>query len=494
MSRPPERFLFDKLSPLTEPNNTRTIEMTCSTSAKVAELADALDLGSSGKPREGSSPSFRIPTLIKMKAELVDISECKKNFEIEVPQDIVDVEITHIAQEIARRARVPGFRPGKAPIGIVKTRYRDEIVSEMMQHLLPKYFGEAVEERKLDIVEAPHFEGIDYASGQPLRFKAAFEVYPHLNITNYIDIPVEEISSKVEESEIDASLKKLQEETAELSPVEEDRPIKEGDFAEISFTGTLPEPGQPPVSAEKAVCEIGGRTTLKEFTENLLGTKVNDEKTFSVSYRDNYPEKRLAGKTVQYTVKVEVIKQKDIPEINDEFAERLGDYKTIEELRAKIRQDLEKHKTEHAHEQMREKLLEWLEDNNEFELPESLVERQLQIRVQRLLRDLSRQGINPQRLDVDWGKIREDQQQQATRDVKGSLILEHVADQENIRVTDEEVDGEIEKISAETRRPKEKVKEVLTREAGLDRLKTQIRNKKTLDFLQERARVRAVAT
>jgi len=451
-----------------------------------------------------------------MKAELVDISECKKNFEIEVPQDIVDVEITHIAQEIARRARVPGFRPGKAPIGIVKTRYRDEIVSEMMQHLLPKYFGEAVEERKLDIVEAPHFEGIDYAIGQPLRFKAAFEVYPHLNIANYIDIPVEEISSKVEESEIDASLKKLQEETAELSPVEEseidaslkklqeetaelspveeDRPIKEGDFAEISFTGTLPEPGQPPVSAEKAVCEIGGRTTLKEFTENLLGTKVNDEKTFSVSYRDNYPEKRLAGKTVQYTVKVEVIKQKDIPEINDEFAERLGDYKTIEELRAKIRQDLEKHKTEHAHEQMREKLLEWLEDNNEFELPESLVERQLQIRVQRLLRDLSRQGINPQRLDVDWGKIREDQQQQATRDVKGSLILEHVADQENIRVTDEEVDGEIEKISAETRRPKEKVKEVLTREAGLDRLKTQIRNKKTLDFLQERARVRAVAT
>ncbi|PYR98322.1 MAG: hypothetical protein DMG12_23140 [Acidobacteria bacterium] len=404
-----------------------------------------------------------------MKAELVDISECKKNFEIEVPQDIVDVEITHIAQEIARRARVPGFRPGKAPIGIVKTRYRDEIVSEMMQHLLPKYFGEAVEERKLDIVEAPHFEGIDYAIGQPLRFKAAFEVYPHLNITNYIDIPVEEISSKVEESEIDASLKKLQEETAELSPVEEDRPIKEGDFAEISFTGTLPEPGQPPVSAEKAVCEIGGRTTLKEFTENLLGTKVNDEK-------------------------IEVIKQKDIPEINDEFAERLGDYKTIEELRAKIRQDLEKHKTEHAQEQMREKLLEWLEDNNEFELPESLVERQLQIRVQRLLRDLSRQGINPQRLDVDWGKIREDQQQQATRDVKGSLILEHVADQENIQVTDEEVDGEIEKISAETRRPKEKVKEVLTREAGLDRLKTQIRNKKTLDFLQERARVRAVAT
>ena len=202
-----------------------------------------------------------------MKAELIDISECKKNLQIEVPQDIVDVEMTHIAQEIAKRARVPGFRPGKAPIGVVKTRYRDEIISEMMQHLLPKCFGEAVDDRKLDIVEAPRFEGIDYAAGQPLRFKAVFEVYPQLNITNYIEIPVEEISSKVEESEVEASLKKLQDEMAELAPVEEDRPIQEGDFAEISFIGTLAEEGQPPVTADKAVCEIGGRTTLKEFTE-----------------------------------------------------------------------------------------------------------------------------------------------------------------------------------------------------------------------------------
>jgi trigger factor len=221
---------------------------------------------------------------------------------------------------------------------------------------------------------------------------------------------------------------------------------------------------------------------------------VNDEKTFSVSYGENYPEKKLAGKTVRYTVKIDGIKQKDIPEIDDDFAQRLGDYKTIDDLRAKIRHDLEKHKAEHAQEQMRDKLLEWLQNNNEFEIPETLVERQLQVRVQRLLRDLSRHGVNPQRLDVDWGKIREEQQQAAIRDVKGSLILEYIAEQEKIRVMDEEVDAEIEKIAVETRRPKEKVTEVLTREGGIDRLKTQIRNKKTLDFLQERARIRAAAT
>jgi len=423
-----------------------------------------------------------------MKAELIDVSECKKNLDIEIPQEVVDAEIAHIAQDFAKKARVPGFRPGKAPVGVVKTRYREEIISEMMQHLLPKYFGDAVDERKLEIVRAPHFESVDYASGKPLRFKAVFEVYPNLNISNYTDIPVEQVSTVVEDSEIEESVKRLQEEMAELTPVIEDRPVQEGDFAEISFTGTI-EGDDQPINAEKAVAEVGGKTTLKEFTENLLGMKVGAEKTFTVSYRADYPEKRLAGKTAEYTVKVETIKRKEVPEVNDEFAQRFGDYKTVDDLRKKIRDDIEKHKSDGAQEQMREKLLEWLEDNNEFEIPESLAERQLQVRVQRLMRDLSRQGINPQRLDVDWSKIREEQQKQAMREVKGSLILDYISNRENIRVTDEDVEAEIAKIAAETQRPKEKVREVLGKDSGLDRLAEQIQNKKTLDFLQERARI-----
>src|SRR4051812_17337019 len=163
-----------------------------------------------------------------MKADLTDLTECRKNLEIEIPQEIVDQEITHIAQELARRARVPGFRPGKAPLGVVKTRFRDEIVSEMKQHLMPKYFGEAIDERKLDIVQAPQFESVDYNSGKPLRFTAVFEIYPTLDISNYDAIPVQEVSVAVEDSEVDASLKKMQEEMAELAPVEEDRAVQEG--------------------------------------------------------------------------------------------------------------------------------------------------------------------------------------------------------------------------------------------------------------------------
>ncbi|HEY2380921.1 MAG TPA: trigger factor [Terriglobia bacterium] len=430
-----------------------------------------------------------------MKADLTDLSQCQKNIDIEIPSEVVDAEIMHIAQGIARKARVPGFRPGKAPIGVVKTRFRDEILSEMMQHLMPKYFGDAIEEHKLDVIHAtPQFELVDYASGKPLRFKAVFEVYPQFDITNYEGIPVEEPSSAVEDSEVEDSLKKIQEEMSELAPVEEDRPVQQGDFAEISYSGTIEGSNEPPITGEKAVAEMGGRTTMQAFTENLVGVRVNEEKHFTVEYRPDYPEKRLAGKTVQYDVKIDGIKTKEIPELNDEFAQRFGDYKTLDELKTKFRADIEKHKREHAQEQMREKMLEWLEENNNFDVPESLVERQLQVRVQRMFRDLSRQGINPQRLDVDWSKIREDQHQQAIRDVKGYLILEHLSGKNHIHVGDEELEIEIEKIATETSRPKEKVREVLSRDSGLERLREQIRNKKTLDLLQEKARIQPATT
>ena len=424
-----------------------------------------------------------------MKAELIDISPTKKNLDIEIPRDVVDHEIANIAQELAKRARVPGFRPGHAPVQVVKTRYRDEIVSEMMQHLLPKYFSDAVEERKLDIVEKPSFENVDYASGQPLRFKAVFEIYPEIHISNYVGVPVEQVSSRVTDAEIDSALKRLREEMAEMVPVEEDRPIRQGDFAEISFSGTILGSQDVPVISDKAVCEVGGATTLKEFSDNLVDTKVGEEKTFPVTYRQDYPEKRIAGTTVEYQVKVEAIKAKELPDINDEFAQRLGEYKTLDELKSKIRDDLEKNKREHDHERMRERLLEWLQDHHQFEVPEALIERQLEVRLNRLLRDLARQGINPQRLDVDWAKIREDQRQQAVRDVRGSLILEYIADRENITVNDEEIEKEIEQIAKDAQRPKERVREVLTRDTGLDRLKGQIKNKKTLDFLQEKANI-----
>lgn len=427
-----------------------------------------------------------------MKAELVDISACKKSFDIEIPEDVVDHEITHIARHYMQKARVPGFRPGKAPMSVVKTRFRDEILSEMVQHLLPRYFSDAVKEKALDIVDAPEYDAIEYDNGKPLKFKAMFEVYPDLNVTNYKGIPATPVAVEIAEADVEATLKKLQEDMSELTPVEDDRAIQAGDFTDISFSGT--ETGaEQPLFTDKATVEVGGEQTLKEFTENLTGAKVNEEKSFAVTYRDDYPEKRLAGKTFNYSVKIEGLKTKKVPELNDEFAQSIGEYKTLEELRNKVRDDMQKHRENHANEELREKLLVWLEDNNDFEVPETLVERQIQIRMQRLVRDLSRQGINAQRLDVDWGKIQEDQRAQSVRDVKGSLMLDYVAEKEKIETTDADVDAEIDRIATEMKQAPEKVREILSKDNGLARLRGQIQNKKTLDFLQEHARIQAAS-
>src|SRR4030095_16033544 len=214
-----------------------------------------------------------------MKAERTDISTCRKAFDIEIPQDSVDKELAHISKDLAQSARVPGFRPGRAPVSVIRTRFREEIVSEMLQHLLPRYFSDAVKEKDLDIVDAPQYESVNYDSGQPVRFKALFEVYPVLNIENYTGIPAAPVSYSVEESDVDSTLKKLQEDMSELSPIEEDRPVKERDFVEISFSGTVAGEEEPMFS-EKATVELGGPSTLKEFTENLSGTRVNEERTF----------------------------------------------------------------------------------------------------------------------------------------------------------------------------------------------------------------------
>ena len=427
-----------------------------------------------------------------MKAELVDISVCKKSFDIEVPEDVVEHEITHIAKHYMQKAKVPGFRPGKAPMSVVRTRYRDEILSEMVQHLLPRYFSDAVKEKSLDIVDAPEYDAIDYDNGKPLKFKALFEVYPELNVTNYQGIPATEVSVEIADTDVEATLKKLQEDMSELTPVDEDRAIQAGDYADISFSGAAAGETEA-MFTDKATVEVGGESTLKEFTENLTGAKANEEKQFGVTYRDDYPEKRLAGKTVNYNVKIEGLKTKKVPELNDEFAQGIGEYKTLEELRTKVREDMEKHRQNHASEELREKLLVWLEDNNEFEVPQTLVERQIQIRMQRLVRDLSRQGINPQRLDVDWGKIQEDQRAQSVRDVKGSLILDYVAEKEKIEISEADVEAEIDRIAKEMNQARAKVKEVLSKDAGISRLRGQLQNKKTLDFLKEHARIQAAS-
>ncbi len=429
---------------------------------------------------------------------LTDISDVRKSIEVEVPADVVAAEITSIAREFARRARIPGFRPGKAPLGLVKNHYRDDILAEAYQHLLPRYFSEAAREKALDLVDSPIFEKVDYASGEPLRFTAAFEVYPVVQIENYSEIPVEEVSTAVEEDEIDQYIENLRQERAEMVSIDEDRPVAAGDFAQISFRGTVEQPGDDAghhdhahedFVQEKALCEVGGQSTVSEFTENLTGASPGDERDFVVAYAADYPDKRLAGHSVRYSVQVEGIQKKVVPELDDEFAATLGAYTTVADLRSEIQKNMSEHRKEHAEQKMRDNLLRWLEDNNAFEVPETLVERQLEVRLNRLIRNLAQQGMNPERLDIDWARIRSDQYEQAIRDVRGMLILDHIAEREDIAANDEEVDAEIASMADQMQQPEPAVRETLRKNEAIERLRDQIRHRKVMEMLQARARI-----
>jgi trigger factor len=376
---------------------------------------------------------------------------------------------------------------------VLKNRFRDDILGETCQQLLPKYFSEAAEEEGLKLVDAPTYDDIDHERDQPLRFSATFEIYPSLDITNYTGIPVEAVPDEVTDEEFDAAMDRLLEEHSEMQPVEEDRPVEAGDFVEITFTGTLGggdgEEGET-LTGEKALCEIGGETTVAEFTDNLTGARAGEDRAFEVRYRDDHPDKRLAGKAVSYQVHLESLERKHRPEPDDEFAGSIGDYKTIADLRTAVRNDLERHKTDHAKQRTRDSLLGWLGAHNEFEVPEVLVEHQLEARLQNLMQDLYRRGVDPRGLSVDWGRIRQDQYENAVRDVRGSLILDHLAEKENISVTDAELDERISQMAADMNQPEARVREVLARDDGAERIRRQIRNDRLFGFLEEQASIR----
>jgi trigger factor len=334
--------------------------------------------------------------------------------------------------------------------------------------------------------------------GEPLRFKAAFEVLPEIRLEGYKELRAEKPEIAVSEADVEQALADVRERHASFNPVE-GRALADGDFAQVSLDGT-PKPGETklgqgkpgegksdegqPVHMDEVLVEIAGQNTMPEFTEHLRGTSAGDERSFDVNYPEDTQDKRLAGKTFTYAVKVQSIKQKSLPEMNDEFAKTLGEFQTVDDVRKAIREQMEaerKHEAEHA---AKEKLVGQLIQRNDFEVPDSLVEQQIDIRLERGLRALAAQGLTAEQMKkMDLQRLRAGQREQAIHDVKAALLLERVAEEENIQVGDEEVNQELEALAKQSKQTSEALRARLTRDGGLDRIRTRIRNEKTLDFL-----------
>jgi trigger factor len=416
---------------------------------------------------------------------------CRRELDLEIPADEVSKAMERVAKEFAKVARVPGFRPGKAPITLIRRRFADDIKGEVLQSLVPERVEKAVSEQKLTPVSQPKVEQLDFNDGQPLKFRAVFEVLPEFELGSYKDLQLEMPVMDVVDEDVIKTLEDMRERAAAFAPAE-GRAVQDGDFVQLKLTGTAEGEGEP-LQADSVLCHIGAEETMSPFNENLRGVNIGDHKDFDVPYPADYPDAKLAGKTYHYSVDVLGIKTKKLPELNDDFAKDVSDATTLDELRKKIREGLEHQRDHKQKDLLREKVLGEIVKLHDFPVPQSLVEHQMDVRLERVVRSLAQQGVDPRAVNIDWVSLRKRNEDRAKDDVKAELIVDRIATAENIDVTEEEVEHELEHLAGHSNESAEAIRARLTKQGTLDRIKAKLRSDKTLDWLAQNARVSTTA-
>jgi len=418
-------------------------------------------------------------------------ASCRRELELEIPAEDVTKATERVAKELARVARVPGFRPGKAPVSLIKRRFADDIKGEVLQSLVPERVEKAVAEQKLSPVSQPQVDKLDFNEGQPLKFRAVFEVLPEFELGTYKGLEIEMPPMDVTDEDVNKALEETRERAAAFAPVE-GRAVENGDFAQLKLVGT-PADGGEAINADSVLCHVGAEETMEPFNEALRGANIGDHKEFDVEYPADYPDEKLAGKKFHYAADVTGIKTKKLPELNDEFAKDVSDAATLEELKTKIRESLVHQRDHRQKDLQRERVIAELVKLHDFPVPESLVESQMDVRLERMVRSLAQQGVDPRSVNLDWSALRGRQQDRAKDDVKAELIIDRIASTEKIDVTDEEVEHELQHLASHSGESVEAIRARLTKQGALDRMKAKLRSDKTLDWLAQNANVRTAA-
>ena len=407
----------------------------------------------------------------------------RREIAVEIPVEEVNRETASLIQKYQKLARIPGFRRGHVPASIIRQRFSEDLKSDVVEALVPRYFRKEADKQGLIPVSQPQVTDLQLKDNEPLRFKASFEVMPEIKVEGYKELRAEKTEVTVTDEEVEQSLNSLREQHATFTSVE-GRALADGDYAQVSLDGKPKDGEDKPVHMDEVLVEIAGKNTMPEFTENLRGASPGDERVFEVTYAADATEQRLAGKTFTYTVKVQSIKQKTVPELDDQFATQLGEFKTLEEVRKRIREGMESERKHAAEHEAKDKLVAELVKRSEFEVPEALVDRQIDVRLERGLRALAAQGMKAEDIKkMDLNRLRVGQREQALQEVKASLVLDKIAEEEKIEVSDEEINREIDALATQSKQTPEAIRARLTRDGALDRIRNRIRSEKTLDFL-----------
>jgi trigger factor len=423
-----------------------------------------------------------------------------REIEVEVPAEEVSKAYQKVTKRYQKLARIPGFRSGKVPESLVRSKFAKELRQEVLESLVSERFRSAIAERKLQPISEPQLVDLQLNDGEPLRFKAAFEVLPEFDVAGYETVHVEKPQVELTDEEFEAELQRMMDSQATVEPVEEDRALGDGDWAEIQFKGeikplaqTVTEEGvtatspEAPITGEDVLIEIGGKNTLPAFNEALRGTKVGQELEFEVDYPADFGDRRLAGQTVSYDVTVKAIKKKTYPERDAELAKQLGGAETWEEFEKEFRERAARRKKDALESGAKNRMLDELIGRYHFPVPESVVQQRVDARLERGLRALAQQGMKAEDMrKLDFARLRAAQRDEAEREVRASLVVDRIADAEGVAVTDEELDKELLMLSIQAREPYEALRERLQKDGGLARLREEMRREKTGNVLYER--------
>jgi trigger factor len=413
--------------------------------------------------------------------------DCKRSVEIEIPLEEVERARERVTNSIKQRVRLPGFRPGKAPISMIQSRFEGEIRHEVLELLLPQAFRDRVQKEELKVVGQPDISDLKFEPGQPIRFKAQFEIAPEFELGEYRGIPVKYEEPTVTDEEVDKRLEAMRENKAEY-PNLDPRPIENGDYVLVhlkSLSG-LAEPIDQDVQIQ-----VGGEDTLPAFNEILVGINPDETKQVDVTYPDDYGQERLAGKTVSFELTPKFIRKKELPALDDEFARDLGDYQTLDELKDAVRKTIFHEKQYVAQQTAKEELIDKLIERNDFPVPDAYIDKQVENQVRMQLRDLAGRGIDPNTIKLDWEKVKQNQRDKAVRNIKASLLLEKISAREGIHATKDEVDREVQRLARQEREAVLVTRARLEKEGGLARIASHIQTEKTLHFLFEQAQKQA---
>ena len=415
--------------------------------------------------------------------------DCTRDVLVEIPADEVSAAFRRIIKNYTRQARIPGFRAGKVPPSLIRSRFDEQIKQDVVEQLLPQHFRSAIEAAGVQPISQPQVTELHLEDGEALRFKALFEVLPQISLDGYQDIKVEREAGELTEEEFEAELDRVRDSRSTMEPVDEERELADGDYAQITFTGELAggDAIDEPITGEDVMLEVGGKNTLPAFNDALRGAKPGQELKFEVNYPADFGEPRLAGRTIAYDVEIKGIKHKNAPEMNDEFAKELGQYETLEEFKQKLREHLAGDKRRRAEAATKDKVLEALAERYSFPIPETLVQQQIEQRLDRGLRALAQQGMTQEQMrGLDFGRLRLAQRDAALGEVQGTMLLDRIAQLENVEVADAELDRELEMLSVQTQEPLATLRERLTKDGAIHQVREQIRREKTGTLLYEK--------